>query len=89
MEQRKAHRVVFERGFAANMMAIDGTWQRPCTMQDVSETGTRLTVGGSIEGLPLKEFFLVLSTVGKHTGVANLLGSTAISLASGSSKRPT
>ena len=65
MEQRKAHRVVFERGFAANMMAIDGTWQRPCTMQDVSETGARLSVGGSIEGLPLKEFFLVLSTVGK------------------------
>jgi hypothetical protein len=25
----------------------------------------KLTVGGSIEGLPLKEFFLVLSTVGK------------------------
>ena len=65
MEQRKAHRVVFERGFAANMMAIDGTWRRPCTMQDVSETGARLSVGGSIEGLPLKEFFLVLSTVGK------------------------
>jgi len=64
MEQRKAHRVVFERGFAANMMAIDGTWQRPCAMQDVSETGAKLTVGGSIEGLPLKEFFLVLSTVG-------------------------
>ena len=65
MEQRKAHRVVFERGFAANMMAIDGTWQRPCTMQGVSETGAKLTVSGSIEGLPLKEFFLVVSTVGK------------------------
>lgn len=65
MEQRKAHRVVFERGFAANMMAIDGTWQRPCTMEDVSDTGAKLTVDGSIEGLPLKEFFLVLSTVGK------------------------
>ena len=65
MEQRKAHRVMFERGFSANMMAIDGTWQRPCTMQDVSETGAKLTVGGSIEGLPLKEFFLVLSTVRK------------------------
>jgi hypothetical protein len=65
MEQRKAHRVMFERGFAANMMAIDGTWQRPCTMQDVSETGAKLTVGGSIEGLLLKELFLVLSTVGK------------------------
>ena len=65
MEHRKANRVVFERGFAANMMAIDGMWQRPCTMQDVSETGARLTVGGPIEGLALKEFFLVLSTMGK------------------------
>ena len=65
MEQRKAHRVVFEHGFAANMLAIDGTWQRPCTMQDVSETGAKLSVGGSNEGLPLKEFFLARSTVGK------------------------
>jgi PilZ domain len=65
MENRKAHRVVFERGFPANMMAIDGTWQRPCQMEDVSDTGAKLTVAGSIEGLPLKEFFLVLSTMGK------------------------
>lgn len=65
MEQRKAYRVVFERGYPANMMAIDGTWQRPCIMQDVSETGAKLTVEGSIKGLPLKEFFLVLSTMGK------------------------
>ena len=41
------------------MMAIDGTWRRPCTLEDVSETGARLTVDGSIEGLPLKEFFLL------------------------------
>jgi hypothetical protein len=34
-------------------------------VQDVSETGAKLAVGGSIEGLPLKEFFLVLSTMGK------------------------
>ena len=65
MENRKAHRVVFERGFAANMMAIDGTWRRPCSMEDVSETGARLTVDGSIEGLQSEEFFLLLSTMGK------------------------
>ena len=65
MENRKAHRVVFEWGYPANMMAIDGTWRRPCTMEDVSETGARLTVEGSIEGLALKEFFLLLSTMGK------------------------
>ena len=34
-------------------------------MEDVSETGARLTVDGSIEGLQLKEFFLLLSTMGK------------------------
>jgi PilZ domain-containing protein len=65
VEQRKAHRVVFERGFSANMMAIDGTWRRPCTVEDVSNTGAKLTVAGSIEGLPLKELFLVLSTMGQ------------------------
>lgn len=64
-EQRKAHRVVFEKGFAANMMAIDGTWRRPCTMLDVSDTGARLSIDGSIEGIALTEFFLVLSSMGK------------------------
>ena len=64
-EQRKANRVVFEKGFPANMMAIDGTWRRPCTMLDASDTGARLSIDGSIEGLALREFFLVLSTIGK------------------------
>jgi hypothetical protein len=45
-------------------MAIDGTWSRDCKMQDVSETGCKLTVEGSIEGLALKEFFLLLSSTG-------------------------
>jgi hypothetical protein len=63
-EQRKSHRVVFERGYPAHMMAIDGTWRRSCTMEDVSEGGARLTVGGSVEGLHLKEFFLLLSSTG-------------------------
>jgi hypothetical protein len=63
-EQRKAHRVVFEKGFPANMMAIDGIWRRPCTMEDVSDTGAKLTVEGSVERLAMKEFFLVLSSMG-------------------------
>ena len=63
-EQRKAFRVIFEKGFAANMMAIDGTWRRPCTMLDVSDSGARLSVDGSVEGIALTEFFLVLSTMG-------------------------
>jgi hypothetical protein len=30
-----------------------------------TDTGAKLTVDGSIKGLPMKEFFLVLSTMGK------------------------
>ncbi len=57
-------RVVFERGIPAHMMGIDGTWRRDCIMEDVSETGAKLTVEGSVQGLHLKEFFLLLSSTG-------------------------
>ena len=63
-ERRKGERVTFERGIAAHMMGIDGTWRRDCMMEDVSETGAKLTVEGSVEGLNLKEFFLLLSSTG-------------------------
>ena len=63
-ERRKGERVTFERGIAAHMMGIDGTWRRDCTMEDISETGAKLTVEGSVEGLHLKEFFLLLSSTG-------------------------
>ena len=63
-ERRKGDRVVFERGIPAHMMAIDGTWRRECVMEDVSETGAKLTVEGSVEGLHLQEFFLLLSSTG-------------------------
>ena len=64
VERRKGERVTFERGIPAHMMAIDGTWRRECTMEDVSETGAKLTIEGSVEGLHLKEFFLLLSSTG-------------------------
>ena len=63
-ERRKGERVMFERGIHAHMMGIDGTWRRECTMEDVSEIGAKLTVDGSVEGLHLKEFFLLLSSTG-------------------------
>jgi len=63
-DPRKEGRVVFERGIPAHMMAIDGTWRRNCVMEDVSEAGAKLTVDGSVEGLNLKEFFLLLSSTG-------------------------
>src|SRR3981081_4564212 len=61
---RKSGRVDFERGIPVYMMGIDGTWRRDCMMLDVSQTGARLLVEGSLEGLDLKEFFLLLSSTG-------------------------
>src|SRR5271167_3900746 len=61
---RKSERVDFERGISVYIMAIDGTWRRDSMMIDVSQTGARLLVEGSLEGLDLKEFFLLLSSTG-------------------------
>jgi PilZ domain len=61
---RKSERVDFERGIQVYMMGIDGTWRRDCLMVDVSQTGARLCVEGSLQGLDLKEFFLLLSSTG-------------------------
>ena len=61
---RKSERVDFERGIHVFIMGIDGTWRRDCTMFDVSQTGARLCIKGSFEGLDLKEFFLLLSSTG-------------------------
>ena len=61
---RKSERVDFERGIHVFIMGIDGTWRRDCTLIDVSQTGARLRIEGSFEGLDLKEFFLLLSSTG-------------------------
>ena len=64
VENRKAHRVTFARGFDVHIMAIDGTWRRECILKDVSETGAQLITKSPISGLNLKEFFMLLSTTG-------------------------
>jgi hypothetical protein len=61
---RKSERVAFERGIHVYIMGIDGTWRRDCLMFDVSQTGARLRIEGSFEGLDLDEFFLLLSSTG-------------------------
>ena len=57
-------RVTFGRGYDVCIMAIDGTWRRDCVLQAVSDNDAVLTVEGSIQGLNLKEFFLLLSSTG-------------------------
>ncbi len=63
-EKRLSQRVRFEHSRHAQLMAIDGTWRLPCTIDNVSDGGAKLTLGDSVQGLQLKEFFLVLSSMG-------------------------
>ena len=61
---RKAARVQFEHKHLVNLMGVDGTWQRSCTLLDASESGAKLEVEGSTDALKTEEFFLVLSATG-------------------------
>lgn len=65
VERRKSNRVEFSRGVDVQMVAIDGTWSKRCVMLDVAAGGAKLLVADLIEGISLKEFFLVLSTTGR------------------------
>ena len=57
-------RVTFSRGYNVCIMGIDGTWRRDCLLNAISDNDAILTVEGSIQGLNLKEFFLLLSSTG-------------------------
>lgn len=61
---RVTERVSFSRGYDVCIMAIDGTWRRNCVLNAISDADATLTVEGSIQGLNLKEFFLLLSSTG-------------------------
>jgi hypothetical protein len=57
-------RVTFSRGYGVCIMGIDGTWRRDCLLRAISDHDAVLSVEGSIQGLHLKEFFLLLSSTG-------------------------
>src|SRR2546430_17382859 len=57
-------RVTFRRGYYFCRMAIVVTWRRDCQLNAISDSDATLTVEGSIQGLNLKEFFLLLSSTG-------------------------
>jgi hypothetical protein len=63
-EKRKDRRVEFSRGVDFHMAAIDGAWRRACVMMDVSAGGAKLIVTEPLEGLKIKDFFLVLPGTG-------------------------
>jgi hypothetical protein len=63
-DSKTLERVTFSRGYDVCIMAIDGTWRRDCQLNAISDNDAVLTVEGSIQGLNLKEFFLLLSSTG-------------------------
>ena len=42
IEQRKARRIRFDHLRPARMMGLDGTWQRECVIDDISDGGAKL-----------------------------------------------
>ena len=64
VQKRKASRVRFDYGYPARIMAVDGTWYRDCMIEDISESGAKISITGSVEGLELNEFLLALSRAG-------------------------
>ena len=63
-DNKHSDRVNFSRGYDVCIMAIDGTWRRDCQLNAISDNDAVLTAEGSIQGLNLKEFFLLLSSTG-------------------------
>jgi hypothetical protein len=63
-EAKTPERVTFSRGYGVCIMGIDGTWRRDCLLNAISDNDAVLTVEGSIQGLNLNEFFLLLSSTG-------------------------
>jgi hypothetical protein len=61
---RKAERKRLEHRYPVNLMGVDGTWRRSCVLLDVSATGARLEVDGTVDVLKSREFFLLLSSTG-------------------------
>src|ERR1700736_4647034 len=63
-DNKASERVAFSHGYGVCIMGIDGTWRRDCVLNAISDNDAMLTVEGSIQGLNLKEFFLLLSSTG-------------------------
>lgn len=73
-EKKTLDRVAFGRGQEVCIMAIDGTWRRDCLLNAISDSDAVLTIEGSVQGLNLKEFFLVLSSTGLAYRRCELVG---------------
>ncbi|MBR0687108.1 PilZ domain-containing protein [Bradyrhizobium manausense] len=64
LDGRKALRVRMDHKQAVNLMGADGTWRRSCVLLDVSQSGAKIEVEGTLDVLQAKEFFMLLSSTG-------------------------
>src|ERR1700736_607468 len=63
-DDKEPERATFSPGYGVCIMGIDGTLRRDCLLNAISDNDAVLTVEGSVQGLNLKEFFLLLSSTG-------------------------
>ena len=61
---RKAHRVRMDHKQPVNLMGADGTWRRACVLLDISDSGAKIEVEGTLDVLQAREFFMLLSSTG-------------------------
>jgi hypothetical protein len=73
-DNNASERVTFSHGYGVCIMGIDGTWRRSCVLNAMSDNDAILIVEGSIQGLNLKEFFLLLSSTGLAYRRCELVG---------------
>jgi len=64
LERRVAERYRFSQGYVMRVAARDGSWQVPCTIIDVSDSGAKLHLDAPAEGIAFKDFVLKLTQFG-------------------------
>ena len=62
---RKDTRIVFKRALDTRIIDLKGTWYRQSTLLEISGGGAKLGIDGSLAGLKLDEFFLLLTSCGQ------------------------
>lgn len=63
-DNRKTLRVRMDHRQPIKLMGSDGTWRRSCVLLDISQTGAKIEVEGTLDVLQAKEFFMLLSSTG-------------------------
>lgn len=60
--KRAAKRVALDQDFNSTLIAIDGTWQKRCRIENISDSGARIKVFQPIGArMRNEEFFLVVT----------------------------